>query len=776
MNKASFRLAFMAVLASTFSGCASPMKMFAKKTPGWEEFKAQHQAEQNRVAGSQATRSGSAEVSELLHQGHAAYQQGNIQEAQSKYAAVVQRQPSHPVANHRLGVIADRQQDYLTAQRHYFAALNSSPNDPNLLNDIGYSFLLQSRYAEAENYLQGALQKNPKQSNALNNLGLLYAKQGQPDRALAMFRMTNSEAEAQAKLARLMPGGMNAAPPANTMMAQQGWPPSSVAAPNSPNSYNSNPYNVAPTNPAFGMNAGQSFANPNHSAGAFGQPPLTSPNIANNGWTPPGQSLPDNSSPIAQTSGVNDPNMPESTRRLLEQMESARLKAISDREIRDNAERQRQEMAKRQLRDEELRRANGLPPNTPPRVVQSLGEADGRPNITNPIYSQPSYASRWNGAPNSALPNSSTPIELGPAPSANGPHSMRRQTPLDGTTGLSANASPYPMPNVVPNPMPEPMPNVVPNSEPIPNAYYGSVPPTGADSPLDALPNWPPNGSLPAMPPNRSGANSSLTQPPTNNAAWPNGYPPGTDDDPARAASRLGMNAGPGNLFPITPSPNSGVPNGVNSFNNPTPPNGISPTTPPNGSANPNRPGFGVPTNEPPAGTFGAGNFSTSSNSRTPTPDSQGRRVAQDQLPPSEWYQTPGRFGASPTGTMQIQPASSTTNRGVGQALIGQFGTQTSATTETRQQTNNEDRWEYGAVPGTQSAQTSTPSMQGYLATPTGENSLNEYERMIQQHNAETNRIRQQLDEQRQLPNSENFRRNRTPSQTGTNTGLGTRP
>ncbi|TXT17849.1 MAG: hypothetical protein FD138_4521, partial [Planctomycetota bacterium] len=239
------------------------------------------------------------------------------------------------------GVIADRQQDYLTAQRHYFAALNSSPNDPNLLNDIGYSFLLQSRYPEAENYLQGALQKNPKHSNAINNLGALYAKQGQPDRALAMLRMTNSEAEAQAKLARLMPGGLNAATPANTMLAQLGWPQQNKAAPNNPN-----PYNVAPTNPAFGTNPGQSFANPNHPMGGNGQPPLSSPN---------------NSSVIAQTAAVNDPNVPLATRRFLEEMESVRLKAISDRQIRDNAERQRQEMVKRQLRDEELGRANGLP-------------------------------------------------------------------------------------------------------------------------------------------------------------------------------------------------------------------------------------------------------------------------------------------------------------------------------------------------------------------------------------------------------------------------------
>ena len=806
MNKASFHLAFMTVLASTFSGCASPMKMFAKKPQSFDEYKAQHQTDQSRIAGSQSPRSGSAEVSELLNQGHTAFQQGNLQEAQSKYAAVVQRQPNHPVAHHRLGVIADRQQDYMTAQRHYFAALNATPNEPNLLNDIGYSFLLQSRYPEAENYLQSALQKNPKQSNAINNLGLLYAKQGQTDRALAMLRMTNSEAEAQAKLTRLMPSGRNAAPQAGQMIAQQGWPPPNAAPanPNSynPNSYTPNPYNVAPANPAVGANGGQPFANSNNFAGATGQPPMSSQNFAGNSSTPPDQPLSNNAPPIAQTSGVIDPNLPESTRRFMEQMQSAGLKSVSDRQARDNAERQRQEMLKRQLRDDEIGRAGGLPSNLPPRGAQAFGNTDNRANIINPVYSQPNSAGRSIGAPHSMPPSSNAPLIIGPPPNANVPNSMPWQAMPDstrvpnGTTPPTANGYSYPMPNSVPNSAPEPMPNATPNSNlgSLPNAnadpYRNSIPPTGAGSPLDAMPNWPPNGSLPPMPPANSGASSSGRQPPLGNATLPNGYPPGAADDPARTASRLGMNAGPGNLFPITPSPGSGAtiaPNGANSsnpFNNLAPPNGVSPTTPPNWPANPNQPGYGSPTNDPPAGTFGAGNFSTSANSRSPLP---ARNASTDQLPPSEWYQTPGRFGEPSTGGMQIQPASYGPNRTDRQALINQFGTQSYPTPDPRQQLNDverastranvsdrsggDERWENGAAPGTQSAQTSTPSMQGYLAAPVGDNSLIEYERMIQQHNAETNRIKQQLDEQRQLPSSENFRRSRSQPQTGTSSG-----
>lgn len=755
MNKTSFRFAFLAVLASSLSGCASPMRLFAKKPQPFEEFKAQQKAEQARIAGSHATPGGPVEVSELLHQGHAAFQQGNLQEAQSKYFAVVQRQPNHPVANHRLGVIADRQQDYLTAQRHYFAALNASPNDPNLLNDIGYSFLLQSQYPEAENYLQAALQKNPKQSNAINNLGLLYAKQGQPDRALAMFRMTNSEAEAQAKVARLMPSGLNPAAQPSTMMAQQGWPPQNPAAmnaaPYNPTSYNSNPYrpnpqNVAPTNPAVAASAGQVFGNPmGQSFNGTGQAQMSLPNSANNGWTPPDLTTPNTSSQIAQTAGVNDPNMPEATRRLKEQMESARLKAISDRQSRDNAERQRQEMLKRQLRDEEL----------------------GRANIVNPVYSQPNGSNRWNGAPNSTAQNSGAPIVIGPPPSAaNVPNATQQwqatpdgQSPLNGTERLNS-------PNNVMSPAAFGPAQAMPNQGP--NSASGPAPRTGTGSPLDAMPTWPPPGSLPSITPNNSAAASS-TNPGPNSGAWPNGFPPSMAEDPVRAASRLGMNAGSGYPFPITPGPSSSATNAPSSFNvpnsfsSPNPfnsfgaPGGVSPTTPPNCPANPNSPQDGAPTGEPPAGTFGSRN-SVDGQGFVTTPNSP-----QDQLPPSAWYQTPGRFGDSSTGATQTQPASFGTNRSVGGTNAPPFGARATAA----DRSNGNERWTNGPIPGTQSVQTSTPTQQGYLAAPFGENSLRDYEQMIQMQNDEINRIRQQIDEQRQLPGSENFRRNQSSQPNG---------
>lgn len=730
MNKASFHWAFLAFLASSLSGCASPMGLFAKKPQSLDEFRAEKLATQNQITGSRAApATGQVEIAELLHKGHAAFQQGNLPEAQSNYYAVVQRQPNHPVANHRLGVIADRQQDYQSAQRYYFTALQASPRDANLLNDIGYSFLLQSRYGEAEQYLQSALRQNATQSNAINNLGLLYAKQGQADRALAMFRRTNSETEAQAKLARLLPSGAGTATPPATMLAQNPWGPQ-------------NPMNPAPT-----WNGGQSLGN-DFSGVPTGQnlPNGLPANSPNRNWPQPDPMLPIGSSPIVQTGAnlsspaIGDPNMTEAARSLREQMERERRKAVAERQARDYADRQRREFAARQLRDEEF----------------------GRPNAVNPNLPQSTDPNRWNlppgGAPNAA-PNPTGPIVIGPPPS---------------NPNVNPNVNPNANPNVNPNVNPnntagwvnppngssppngyvDLIPSNVPNASTnlLPNATRGQMPPTNADSPLDTMPAWPPPDALPTNTPNHSAAGA---------APWPNVVPSSAIDDPARAASRMGMNAGPGNMFPITPGPTSGPTNLPNRLNNYVPPNGVSPTTPPNWPANSNQQGYGPATSEPPAGTFGPGNFNTSANSQRLSPAQQ---ALQDQLPPSEQSQPPNRFGfapsadnpsARPTG---FAPSPGTSGMPAPQYRASDFPTPNPAQPPNAMQRGNTraatpDR--FGGNPSEQGS----PTRPGFLPTNLDDSSFSEYERMIQIQNAETNQIRQQLGAQRQMLGSENSSR-----------------
>ncbi|HLQ45704.1 MAG TPA: tetratricopeptide repeat protein [Planctomycetaceae bacterium] len=797
MNKMLFRLAFVACLAAT--GCASPMRLFSKKPQPFDEYLAQRKAaDQARVPSSNSLPQGPAEISELLNKGHASFQQGAMMEAQASYQAVVQRQPNHPLANHRLAVIADRQQDFATAERYYLAALAAAPRDANVLNDLGYSYLLQSRYAEAERYLNAALQQNSMQANAINNLGVLYAKQGQSDRALAMFRRTSSEAEAQAKLARVLPA---AAAQTGTMLA----------------------YTTGLTPQTAPGNNGSQWLNN----------AVVPPNGVNLAWQqtpspPPLSSSPDPTSAFAQaapnivSSAFDDPNISEPARRLKEEMERKRQEATTARLARDEAERQRQAALMRQLRDEELGRSNVVP-------------AGGSPSYANvaPIQGQNGYGSNGFSVPQAGVPpQSGVPSMNAPQTGAYSPSTATGgfpAAPNRPTTDQNASqiwAVPYPpqpvppgglaavtMPGGMPNRRdlglyadPSSPPTTLPNGQSnLPNATRGN-----SGSPLDAMPTWPPPETLSTINSNATTPFSGVSSF-TPNAGWPNRARPNAADEAARAASRFGMNAGPGNLFPVSPGPSNSTgiaPNGFSTphnfepQNNNVPQDGVAPQNPaswpsypangavpqtpatgfgpnpnmtaPNGS-NFNRQSFDGARGEPPAGSFGPGDINTSANWPQTMSESPAQFALQGQLPPSEQYQTPTPFGLRGSqNRASSQPSSFVPNRTAPRnnsgpntrELIAEME-RASARSTAPDRAGGDNRWEQGSAPNSLNPNASVVTMQGFLATPTGDNALAEYERMNQQQNQETYLIRQQLDAQRQLPGSENYFRSSTQPQLG---------
>ena len=142
-----------------------------------------------------------------LNQGHAEARQNNLEAAKAHYRRVLELQPDHSEAHHRLAIIADKQQDFGAAEHHYLSALRSNSGNADLLSDLGYSYFLQRRHRESQSALEQALRINPSHSRALNNLGLLYGTNGNYDGALAVFRRVGSEADAQNKIAKLFPQG-----------------------------------------------------------------------------------------------------------------------------------------------------------------------------------------------------------------------------------------------------------------------------------------------------------------------------------------------------------------------------------------------------------------------------------------------------------------------------------------------------------------------------------------------------------------------------------------
>ena len=144
-------------------------------------------------------------VQGLLQQGHEAVVRGNADEARRLYQLVLDEQPDHPVAHHRLGILADRGGQYATAERHYLRALRGRPTDADLLSDLGYFYFLQGRPIESEKFLREALQADPGHRHARDNLSVLFDR----SKAESVLRTVQSPREASQTLASLFDDGPN---------------------------------------------------------------------------------------------------------------------------------------------------------------------------------------------------------------------------------------------------------------------------------------------------------------------------------------------------------------------------------------------------------------------------------------------------------------------------------------------------------------------------------------------------------------------------------------
>lgn len=130
---------------------------------------------------------------------------GNVEKAQGYYQRVLSLDSDNYEALHRLAIIEDKKQNYPAAESYYLRALKLDPSNADLLSDIGYSYMLQGRDDYGEKYLHEALKYRPGHSRSLDHLGWYYGRSGQYDQALALFRMTSGEGQAQLKFAQLFP-------------------------------------------------------------------------------------------------------------------------------------------------------------------------------------------------------------------------------------------------------------------------------------------------------------------------------------------------------------------------------------------------------------------------------------------------------------------------------------------------------------------------------------------------------------------------------------------
>ncbi len=171
----------------------------------------------------EAAKAASSDLTPWLKNAAEAEGKGDLAAAKGLYQKILDKDPNNGEAHHRLAVIADQQQDARTADDHYLKALTLNRRDADLLSDMGYSLYLRGKLAESESRLKEALEANPYHRGAQSNLGLVYGRQGKYDQALAAFRQSGTESEAQKNMAQLFPNGRpngNTTPPAGTAVAE----------------------------------------------------------------------------------------------------------------------------------------------------------------------------------------------------------------------------------------------------------------------------------------------------------------------------------------------------------------------------------------------------------------------------------------------------------------------------------------------------------------------------------------------------------------------------
>lgn len=185
-----------AVCLALLGGCAGPGH---ERLAFWSENKPATATAESPVLDSRQT----AEVQLAL--GRTAEQQEQWPAAMRIYRQLLDADPEHPDATHRLAILHDRQGEFEQSSQWFQKALKLKPGDPDVFCDIGFSLYSQGRYAEAEINLRQAIAVKPDHARAQNHLGLVLAQQGDQEAALDAFRRANrSPAHAHTNLAVIL--------------------------------------------------------------------------------------------------------------------------------------------------------------------------------------------------------------------------------------------------------------------------------------------------------------------------------------------------------------------------------------------------------------------------------------------------------------------------------------------------------------------------------------------------------------------------------------------
>jgi Flp pilus assembly protein TadD len=116
------------------------------------------------------------------------HQQGNVEEAERIYNAIITAEPNHFQTFGNLGVLARQQGDLSSAKKHLLKALDISPNFTDARFNLGVVYQETGDYENAKACYEISLKDRPDSANILYNLGNLNKEQGEFNKAISYYQ------------------------------------------------------------------------------------------------------------------------------------------------------------------------------------------------------------------------------------------------------------------------------------------------------------------------------------------------------------------------------------------------------------------------------------------------------------------------------------------------------------------------------------------------------------------------------------------------------------
>ncbi|MGI9212061.1 MAG: tetratricopeptide repeat protein, partial [Methylococcaceae bacterium] len=135
----------------------------------------------------QAQTVGTVGLDDLLERGLSAHRQGRIEQAESAYASILEREPDHFDALQLMGALAGQKGQPQQALAYLDRALQVRHDQPEIHYNRGIILQRLDRLEEAVTSYRNALKQDSRHLEARNNLGLVLQQLGRWNEALAAF-------------------------------------------------------------------------------------------------------------------------------------------------------------------------------------------------------------------------------------------------------------------------------------------------------------------------------------------------------------------------------------------------------------------------------------------------------------------------------------------------------------------------------------------------------------------------------------------------------------